>query len=106
VKPYIVSPDAESDLIQIWHYLLGEAGLAVANRIQGELADAVESLADVPGKGHKRSDLTGRDLLFFSACQYMVVYRRSGDGGDRRGPAWQTRYKAAPQGQGVTMSRA
>jgi toxin ParE1/3/4 len=75
LTPYLVAPEAEDDLKQIWRYLLGEAGLAVANRIQGELVDAFESLADFPGKGHRRSDLTSRDVLFFSAYQYMIVYR-------------------------------
>lgn len=77
MKPYVVAPDAEGDLKQIWRYLLGEAGLAVANRIQGELADAFEGLADAPGKGHRRPDLTSRDVLFFSVYQYMIVYRRA-----------------------------
>jgi plasmid stabilization system protein ParE len=77
VKPYLVAPEAEDDLRQIWRYLLGEAGLAVANRIQGDLVDAFEGLADVPGKGHKRHDLTHRDLLFFSVYQYMIVYRQT-----------------------------
>jgi plasmid stabilization system protein ParE len=36
VKSYVGAPEAESDLQQIWRYLLGEAGLAVANRIQDE----------------------------------------------------------------------
>jgi plasmid stabilization system protein ParE len=58
VKPYVVAPEAESDLQQIWRYLFGEAGLAVADRIQGELVDAFERLAELPGKGHKRPDLT------------------------------------------------
>ncbi len=39
--------------------------------------DAFETLADVPGKGHKRPDLTPRDVLFFSVYQYMIVYRRA-----------------------------
>ncbi|MGA7558773.1 MAG: type II toxin-antitoxin system RelE/ParE family toxin [Terriglobales bacterium] len=78
MKPYIVAPEAEDDLRQIWRYLLGEAGLAVADRIQDELVDAFEGLAGVPGKGHKRSDLTNRDVLFFSVYQYMIVYRRAG----------------------------
>ena len=52
MKPYLVAPEAEGDLRQIWRYLLGEAGLAIANRIQGELVDAFEGLADVPSKGH------------------------------------------------------
>jgi plasmid stabilization system protein ParE len=77
VKPYLVAPEAEGDLQQIWRYLLGEAGVAIANRIQGELVDAFEGLADVPGKGHKRPDLTSRDVLFFSVYQYMIVYRRA-----------------------------
>ena len=38
MKPYLVAPEAEDDLRQIWRYLLSEAGLAIANRIQGELA--------------------------------------------------------------------
>lgn len=77
MKPYRVSPEAEADLRQIWRYLLGEAGLAVANRIQGELVDAFEGLADVPGKGHKRPDLTSPNVLFFSVYQYMIVYQRA-----------------------------
>ncbi|MFI5114990.1 MAG: type II toxin-antitoxin system RelE/ParE family toxin [Terriglobales bacterium] len=77
VKPYLIAPEAEGDLRQIWRYLLGEAGLAIANRIQGELVDAFEGLADVPGKGHKRPDLTSHDVLFFSVYQYMIVYRRA-----------------------------
>ena len=77
MKPYLVAPEAEDDLRRIWRYLLGEAGPAIANRIQGELVDAFEGLADVPGKGHKRPDLTSRDVLFFSVYQYMIVYRRA-----------------------------
>jgi hypothetical protein len=34
VKPYIVALEAESDLRQIWRDLLGEAGLAVADKIR------------------------------------------------------------------------
>jgi plasmid stabilization system protein ParE len=77
VKPYLVSLEAEDDLRQIWRYLLGEAGLEIANRIQGELVEAFEGLARTPGKGHKRTDLTSRDVLFLSVYQYMIVYRRA-----------------------------
>ena len=75
MKRYLVAPEAEDDLRQIWRYLIREGGLAIADRIQGELVDAFEALADVPGKGHKRPDLTSRDVLFFSVYQYMIVYR-------------------------------
>ena len=77
MKPYIVAPEAEGDLQQIWRYLLTEAGLAVANKIQAELVDAFEDLAGAPGKGHRRPDLTKWDVLFFTEYQYMIVYRRA-----------------------------
>jgi len=51
VKPYLVAPEAEDDLRQVWRFLLGEAGLGVANRIQGELVDAFEELPKFPAKG-------------------------------------------------------
>ena len=77
MRSYVVAPEAEDDLRQIWRYLLGEAGLAVANRIQAELVDAFEGLADFPGKGHKRPDLTNLEVFFFNVYQYMIVYRRT-----------------------------
>ena len=76
MNPYSVAPEAEDDLQRIWRYLLGQAGLAVADRIQGELVDTFEGLAKTPGKGHKRADLTTHDVLFFSLYQYMIGYRR------------------------------
>ena len=77
MNSYVLAPEAEDDIKQIWRYLLGAAGLAVANRIQGELVDAFEGLAESPGKGHRRPDLTGLDVFFFSVYQYMIVYRRT-----------------------------
>jgi plasmid stabilization system protein ParE len=75
VKRYVVAPEA--DLRQIWHYLLEEAGLAVADRIWVELVDAFDNLANAPGKGHQRADLTNRKVLFLSVYQYLIVYRRA-----------------------------
>ena len=77
VKSYVVAPEAEDDLRQIWRYLLDTSGLAIANRIQDELVDAFEGLADFPRKGHKRPDLTSRDVAFFSVYQYMIAYRQT-----------------------------
>jgi plasmid stabilization system protein ParE len=67
VKSYLVAPEAEDDLRQIWRYLLGEAGLDVANRIQTELVDAFEALADFPGRGHRRPDLANAMFFFLAS---------------------------------------
>ena len=50
-RMHSVAPEAEDDLQRIWRHLLGQAGLAVADRIQGELVDTFEGLAKTPGKG-------------------------------------------------------
>ncbi len=74
---YIVSPEAEEDIFQIWAYLLQEAGRETADRIERELLDVFRRLAAVPGMGHWRSDLTRVDVRFLALYQYMIVYRTS-----------------------------
>ena len=77
MKHYLIAPEAEDDLRQIWRYLLNEASLEAADRVLEELISAFEGLTEIPGKGHRRSDLTPREVLFFSVYQYMIVYRRA-----------------------------
>jgi plasmid stabilization system protein ParE len=72
---FIVAPEAEDDVFQIWRYLFTEAGLNTANRIESERVEAFANLADTPGRGHRRSDLTNSNVLFYTLYQYMVVYR-------------------------------
>ena len=64
MSAYVVSAEAIEDIFQIWCYLAEHATLDVANRIEDELYAAFESLAEMPGKGHKRSDLTSHRCSF------------------------------------------
>ncbi|MEX2301706.1 MAG: type II toxin-antitoxin system RelE/ParE family toxin [Bryobacterales bacterium] len=74
---YLVSPQAEQDVFEIWQYLANQASVDFANRVESELFDAFALLARNPGLGHKREDLTAFPVLFFRAFpyQYMVIYR-------------------------------
>jgi toxin ParE1/3/4 len=72
---FIVAPEAEEDVYQIWCYLFREAGVETANRIESEILQAFADLTLIPAKGHRRSDLTKRKVLFYTLYQYMVVYR-------------------------------
>src|ERR1035438_8385238 len=72
---FIVAPEAEEDIFHLWLYLLREAGIETANRVEVEILGAFASLAETPGKGHRRPDLTRRKVLFYTLYQYMVVYR-------------------------------
>lgn len=75
MSAFIVAPEAEEDIFHIWLYLLREAGMETANRIEREILGAFVGLADAPGKGHRRRDLTRRNVLFYRLYQYMVAYR-------------------------------
>lgn len=72
---YIVSPKADEDIFEIWRYLCARAGIDVANLVEAEIYGAFETLAQNPGLGHKRSDLTSHPVLFFAVYSYMIVYR-------------------------------
>src|ERR1043165_3246730 len=78
MSKYIFSPKALNHLQSIWDFIAAENREA-ADRILDELSAAFEYLAEWPGSGHSRPDLTGRDLRFWPVRSYLVVYREKSD---------------------------
>jgi len=91
---FIVAPEAEEDVYQIWCYLFQEAGLETANRIENEILEAFADLAATPGKGHRRSDLTKRNVRFYTLYPIHGGLPRRQVSRNRRGVAWQARSEA------------
>ena len=52
---YIVSPQADEDIFEVWRYLHERAGVEVANRVESEFYAAFDALAQNPRIGHKRT---------------------------------------------------
>lgn len=50
---FILSPDAENDLTEIWTYI-AEDNLDAADALLAQLEHAIHQLADMPGMGHSR----------------------------------------------------
>jgi plasmid stabilization system protein ParE len=71
---YSVSPQALDDLFEIWQYIAQDNEEA-ADRVQGEFYETFSSLAQTPGQGHSRTDLTRREVLFFPLYSYLIVYQ-------------------------------
>jgi plasmid stabilization system protein ParE len=71
---YVVSPEAFDDLQEIWDFIATDSPQA-ADRVVAELFSAFQRLAEWPGMGHTRRDLTERDVRFFPVGSYLVVYR-------------------------------
>ncbi|SPF55190.1 Plasmid stabilization system [Candidatus Sulfopaludibacter sp. SbA4] len=71
----ILAPQAARDLAQIWRYLKKESGQETADRIESIIRDKIAFLAEAPGIGHWRRDLTTADVRFFAVYSYLIVYR-------------------------------
>jgi plasmid stabilization system protein ParE len=76
VKPFVVSPNAADDLEDIWLYLAEQASAAIADRTLESIVRCFAELAEMPGKGHRRPDLTKLPLHFLFLEPYLIVYER------------------------------
>jgi toxin ParE1/3/4 len=74
VPGYLLSPEAEQDLLEIRAYYLTQANARVARYVMGEIASAFRLLAATPGAGHVRPDLTSEPVKFWSVFSYLIVY--------------------------------
>ncbi len=71
---YLLTRVAEDDLRSIKDYIARERP-QTARRVIRELRQAMRGLADLPGKGHSREDLTGENVRFWKVYSYLIVYR-------------------------------
>jgi plasmid stabilization system protein ParE len=73
---YLLSPEALDDLQLIWNFIAADS-VRAAEKVLDEFFDTFEKLAQWPGQGHSRSDLTNRDVRFWPVGSYLVVYREA-----------------------------
>jgi len=53
---------------------LRQVNVAAADRVIGDVFEALRTLADSPHIGHWRPDLTSRPVRFFRVREYLVAY--------------------------------
>ncbi len=66
---------AERDLEEIVDFITEESGRDRAHTVLQEILSAAGRLAEIPGIGHAREDLTAEAVLFWSVYSYLIVYR-------------------------------
>ena len=74
-SPYQLSALARLDLLQIWNYLADHASLEVADKVSADIESGIREVAKSPSLGHRREDLTPRQVLFYLVHSYFVIYR-------------------------------
>jgi toxin ParE1/3/4 len=76
VNQFELARRALGDLQEIWDFV-SEDNFTAADRLLEEVYRTFGQLAEVPGMGHKREDLTHRNVLFWTLHSYLIVYRNS-----------------------------
>lgn len=74
-SPYELTAAARLDLLHIWNYLAENASLNVADKVISDIERAMRKLVKTPWLGHRREDLTQRDVLFYLVHSYLIIYR-------------------------------
>jgi plasmid stabilization system protein ParE len=73
VNRFELARRAVGDLEEIWEFV-SEDSFTAADHLVEEFYNAFERLAGMPRMGHKREDLTQRDVLFWTLHSYLIIY--------------------------------
>lgn len=72
-----ISRTADRDLDEIWLHIARDNPEA-ADRVDEAIHDAMRSLAEMPGMGHRRADVTNSQYRFWKVYSYLIAYRLQG----------------------------
>ena len=70
---YVLTPEAQAHISEIGAHVAAD-NVQAALRVYDALEAAFEMLAERPGIGHSRQDLTNRPVKFWSVYSYLIVY--------------------------------
>ncbi len=75
---YVVSPLAVDDIDEVAAYVEKHEGDTAADRLINDIYAAFVRLAEMPGLGHRRPDITALPVHFWTVRdRYAVVYRKT-----------------------------
>ena len=80
MNPVRLTPLAISDVESIWRHFAERVSIEVADRVLGRIDTEFDRIARMPGRGHRRPDLTTHPVLFVRVYKMLIVYRASSDG--------------------------
>ena len=71
---FVLSRQAERALEELWDFYFQNGGDLLANRILGEIHDAIHRLIELPQLGHYRPDLTDKPFRFYRVYNILIIY--------------------------------
>jgi toxin ParE1/3/4 len=73
MKPFKLSLEACRDVQQIWAYIAADS-IKAARRVRLQILNACRKIAENPGIGHSREDLTDKPVRFWPVGSYLIIY--------------------------------
>jgi antitoxin ParD1/3/4/toxin ParE1/3/4 len=73
MSQFRLSPEAARDINDLWEYIARES-VPAARRVRQALLAACRRLAEHPGMGHRREDLTDKPVRFFPVYSFLIIY--------------------------------
>jgi toxin ParE1/3/4 len=73
MKGFKLSPEAASDIRNIWAFIAADS-VPAARRVRLQILSACRRLAANPGIGHRREDLTDKPVLFWPVGSTLIIY--------------------------------
>ncbi|MGA3043643.1 MAG: type II toxin-antitoxin system RelE/ParE family toxin [Bryobacteraceae bacterium] len=73
-RRFVLTPEARTDLIEIWSYI-AEDSLDAADQAIARFHDAFTRLGRTPAMGHHRDDLADSRHRFWTVYSYVIAYR-------------------------------
>ena len=73
MKRFKLSPEAAQDIREIWAYIAADS-IKAARRLRLQIFEACQRIAENPGIGHSRADITEKPVLFWPTGSYLIVY--------------------------------
>ncbi len=70
---YHITPDAQSDLIDIRRFTIKQWGEAQSEKYSSELRRTIQILSNTPALGKRRPDV-GSDVLSFPYASHVIYY--------------------------------
>jgi len=74
MKKYVLGRFVENDLDSIWEYI-AQDNVKAADRWIAKIFEAFQALADAPGMGHRRNDLSNLPIRLWPVEDYLILYR-------------------------------
>ncbi len=70
---FVLTRAAARDIREIYGYIAAERPQA-ARRVRERIFNALQRLAENPGIGHSRKDLTDKPVAFWPVSRYVIIY--------------------------------